>query len=102
MSRSLSLFAAGGLLLGLLAAAPVARAADEGNTSGPAVGKAVTPSTAMMKKGTGKASPGTQAVQGDLGVGAPGVTAKPNTEAGPAGKSATGNMPGTGSESTTR
>ena len=91
--------------MGLLAAAPVAIAADQGNTSGPAAGTTVKPSTAMADKEKGNASPGTQAVQGSVAVGAPGVTAKPNTEGGPsAGKTATGNMKDTGSgnESTTR
>lgn len=101
MSRNCSLFAAGGLLLGLLAAAP-AIAADQGTTSGPAAGTPVKPSTAMSNKDNGNASPSTQAVQGNLGTGAPGVKAKPNTEAGPSAKTAAKHTAGMKNESTTR
>ena len=86
MSKSFNLVAAGGLLLGLLASGPAAIAADQdttgsaGTSSGPANQTTVKPGTASA----GMASPGSQAVQGDLAVGAPGVQAKPNTEAGPA------------------
>ena len=86
MSRNFNLAAAGGLLLGLLASGPAAIAADQdttaspGTTSGPANHTTVKPGTASDSM----AAPGTQAVQGDLAVGAPGVKAKPNTQAGAA------------------
>lgn len=90
MSRTFSIFAAAGLL-GLLASGPVAIAADQssGSTTGPPAGTPVKPSTAMSNRDNGSGSPGKQAVQGDLAVGAPGVKAKPNTEAGPSAKTAT-------------
>lgn len=105
MSRAFSALAAGGLLFGLLAAGPVAMAAEQGSTSGPAAGSPVKPGTAAQKEnmagqsGTSQSS-GTQAAGGAVGAGAPGVTAKPDTQGGPSAKEASG-MPKTG-ETTNR
>src|SRR5579872_1715429 len=49
MAKRFRTLAAGGLMIGLLAAAPIALAAEEGTTSGPAVGNTVQPGAAMHK-----------------------------------------------------
>jgi hypothetical protein len=58
-----------------------APAAGSGNTSGPAVGTDVRPSTAIQKDQTGRSSEG----RGDASnaAGAPGVEGKPGSESGP-------------------
>ena len=69
-----------------------------GSTTGPAAGTTVQPSTAVQKESPTAASrgaAGTQAQQGGMSAGAPGVTAQPGTEAGPAPRSGEGMMPGT-------
>ena len=69
-----------------------------GSTTGPAAGTIVQPSTAVQKETPTAGSRGataTQAQQGGMSAGAPGVTAQPGTEAGPAPKSGEGIMPGT-------
>ena len=58
-----------------------------GSTTGPAAGTIVQPSTAVQKETPTAGSRGataTQAQQGGMSAGAPGVTAQPGTEAGPA------------------
>jgi syndecan 1 len=69
----------------------------QGVTSGPAAGSEVQPSTAVQKPApsTGTQSPSEQAKGGAAAAGAPGVTAQPGTEGGPA------LTPGTTSGSTT-
>jgi len=92
------------MLIGLLSAGPLALAAESttgaaaGNTSGPAAGSTVMPSTAVQKQNTMGAtdkshaqSPRTQAEAGGMAAGAPGMTAKPGTEAGPAPNAPSGN-----------
>jgi hypothetical protein len=86
-----------------LLASGVAFAQQAGNTSGPATGNNVEPSTAIQKNnsaGSGSQDQGASAAA----AGAPGAEAKPGTEGGhvPAGKGPgkgapeTGNYPGTG------
>jgi hypothetical protein len=60
-----------------------------GSTTGPAAGTIVQPSTAVQKE---MPTAGAQAQQGGLAAGAPGVTAQPGTEAGPARRSGEGMM----------
>lgn len=87
MSRTFSVLAASGLLMGLLAAAPVAMAANEGNTSGPAVGNTVQPGGAMQKMQNGKmgqSGVNAEAAQGGVAAGAPGVAGQPGNKNGPA------------------
>jgi hypothetical protein len=103
MFKGMSALAAGGLVLGLLAGAPVAFAAENGNagnaagteqgttagangangvTSGPAVGTPVAPSGAVQKHARhGRTH---KAVASAEAAGAPGVNAKRGTEAGTA------------------
>ena len=69
------------------AAVPVL-AQQQGTTSGPAVGTPVVPGTAAQKDNT-TSSGATSVQQGAVGVGAPGATAKPGTEAGPAPRAGT-------------
>ena len=88
MSRYMAGAAAMALLaLGSSAMAQQARPGQRGSTSGPAAGSPVQPNTAVQKQ-TPDAMPqgttGSQAQQGGVSVGAPGVTAQPGTEAGPA------------------
>jgi hypothetical protein len=87
MSKTFSIVAAGGLLAGLLAAGPIAMAADEGTTSGPAAGSTVKPGSAM-KKGDmkGPADVNTEAAQGGVAAGAPGVAGQPGNKNGPPAK----------------
>jgi hypothetical protein len=64
-----------------------------GNTSGPATGGNVKPSTAVQKDNpAGQMAAGPhggagQTAAGSMGAGAPGMAAKPGSEAGPAPKS---------------
>ena len=67
-------------ILAVAIAAP-ASAQQQGTTSGPAVGTPVVPGTAAQKES--RSSSATSVQQGAVGVGAPGATAKPGTEAGP-------------------
>lgn len=101
MAKRFSTLAAGGLLIGLLAAAPLALAADQGTTSGPAAGNTVQPSTAMDKNKmtTGQNDMKSQAAQGGVAAGAPGVAGQPGNKNGPPAKHTAGN---TGNENTTR
>lgn len=100
MSRTFNALAAGGLLIGLLASGPVAMAADQGTTSGPAAGTQVKPGMAMEKgKMTGKSDTGTAAAQGGVAAGAPGVAGQPGNKNGPPAKHTAGN---TGTENNTR
>lgn len=80
-------YAAGGILIAALASGPPALAQQQnGNTSGPAVGTPVVPSTAAQKQnpaiptGSGQSDASTQ--QGAAGVGAPGVAAKSGSQGG--------------------
>jgi hypothetical protein len=57
--------------------------AQQGTTSGPASGRATEPSTAVQKQNPSAQGTGTEAAQGAMGAGAPGVSARPGTEAGP-------------------
>ena len=94
MSKTLNVLAAGGLLMGLLAAGPIAMAAEEGSTSGPTAGSTVKPSTAMQKENM-KGQSGATTAQG----GAPGVAGQPGNKNGPPAKQRAGN---TGTESNMR
>ena len=89
----ISHYMAGAAAMALLALGPGAMAqqgstsGQPGSTSGPAAGSPVQPSTAVQKQTPGAAPQGmtgAQAQQGGVGAGAPGVTAKPGTEGGPA------------------
>jgi len=75
-------FAAGVAMAAFLAVGSPAMA-QQGSTSGPAVGTNVTPNTAVQKQNpdqeTGGVSPG-----GAVGTGGPGATAKSGTQGGPA------------------
>src|SRR5918911_1701132 len=91
----ISHYMAGAAAMALLALGPGAMAqqgrpsGQPGSTSGPAAGSPVQPSTAVQKQTPGAAPQGmtgAQAQQGGVGAGAPGVTAKPGTEGGPAPK----------------
>lgn len=69
---------------------------QQGVTSGPAVGTAVAPSTAVQKQDTSDSSAGSGVgglKPGAVGVGAPGVTAKQGTEGGPSPAGANSNKP---------
>jgi hypothetical protein len=77
------------VLVGCLALAPAALAqgtssGQPGSTSGPAVGTNVQPSTAAQKDNDKAQGTAGQSQGGSVAAGAPGATAKPGTEAGPA------------------
>lgn len=80
-----AIFASIALLAGLLLAGAPAIAENNGTTSGPAAGNNAKPNAAMstQQHETGN---GGAAVHPSVGAGAAGVTAKPNTESGPATK----------------
>lgn len=71
------------LTTGLFAISPV-RAEDPGHTSGPAAGEAVTPSAAVQKDNTHIPDMSPSDLPGPSGTsaGAPGIEAKPGTQAG--------------------
>lgn len=76
-SRSTSIL----LVIVSLLISGIAVAQDSGNTSGPASGTNVQPSTSIQKQNTGRSSAG----GGDSSnaAGAPGVEGKPGSESGP-------------------
>lgn len=88
MSKTFSALAVGGLLAGLLAAAPIVMAAEQGSTSGPAAGSNVKPGTAVQKEDMGGAS--TSAGQSGVAAGAPGVAGQPGNKSGPPAKRSAG------------
>lgn len=80
----------------MLAAGPIAIAAEQGTTSGPAAGSTVKPGTAVQKeKMTGQGGVSTEAAQGGVAAGAPGVAGQPGNKNGPPAKH-------TGTETNTR
>jgi hypothetical protein len=83
---------AGSALVTFLAICTPVRAQQQGVTSGPAVGTAVVPSTAAQKDNPAN-SAGNAMQQGAVGVGAPGVPAKPGAEGGPSPGPGTGRRP---------
>lgn len=94
--------AAGGVLLASLAfGQPVLAQQNQqqrGSTTGPAVGTPVLPSTAVQKDNpaatAGSGGSGAAAVQpGAVGVGAPGVAAKPGSEGGSSSAPGSGKRP---------
>src|SRR4051812_41982585 len=96
-------YIAGAAAMALVALGPNAIAqqgptpGQPGTTTGPAAGSTVQPSTAVQKEtpaAGSRGTAGTQAQQGGMSAGAPGVTAQPGTEAGPARRSGEGIMPG--------
>lgn len=101
MVNGFTAVAAGGLLLGLLGGAPMAFAQNNSNagtatgteqgaagaggvTSGPAVGTPVMPSGAVQKHAKNMHGRKHRGMASAESAGAPGTSAKPGTEAGPA------------------
>jgi hypothetical protein len=72
-----------GVLAAFVAITSSAFAQQQGTTSGPAVGTPVVPGTAAQKENPATTG-GSNVHSGAVGVGAPGATAKPGTEGGPA------------------
>ncbi len=104
MFKGFSALAAGGLAIGLLAGAPMANAAEHGVTSGPATGSTVEPSTAVQKNNAqinAKKDTG-EVVAGSVATGTPGVSAKRDTEAGPAPKDHNLNAENSGNQSSNK
>ncbi len=80
-SAALCVFLGGLMLTGFAPAA----FAESGTSSGPATGGAAVPNTAPAASGqSGQNGQGSAAGQGNVGAGAAGVAAQPNTESGPA------------------
>ena len=89
---------AGGALIASLALGQPALAQQRGSTTGPAVGTPVMPSTAVQKESpaatAGSGQSGAAAVRpGAVGVGAPGVAAKPGSEGGSSSAPGSGKRP---------
>jgi len=79
-------FLAAGIALAPAAWAQGTSSGQPGTTSGPAAGTNVQPSTAAQKENDKTHGANSQMQGGSVAAGAPGATAKPGTEAGPAAK----------------